>query len=331
MRAVQIRYPGPIESLDLPVVEIALPAVGAGQLLLRVAACGVCHTDLHIAEGELRAASYPITPGHQVVGRVEAVGTGVSGWRLGDRAGVAWLHHACGACDFCRRGESNLCPEAAFTGLHVQGGYAEAILCEAIYTYPLVGSHSDLETAPLLCAGIIGLRSLRKADLAPGERLGLIGFGASAHLALQVARAWDCQVHVYTRSETHRRVAMDLGASWAGGMDDEHPVSLDRAVLFAPAGELVPAALAKLRPGGTLALNAIHMTAIPGFPYETIYGERTLRSVANATYQDGVEFLELADRLKLKVQVTQYPLDEAKRALCDLKQGRVKAAAVLLP
>ncbi|MCJ7512240.1 MAG: hypothetical protein MUO23_04650, partial [Anaerolineales bacterium] len=211
------------------------------------------------------------------------------------------------------------------------GGFAEAMLAEANFAYRLPESISDLEAAPLLCAGIIGLRSLRKADLAPGECLGLIGFGASAHLALQVARSWNCEVHVFTRSQAHRRLALDLGAAWAGGLDDSHPATLDRAVLFAPAGELVPQALRSLRPGGTLAINAIHMSAIPAFPYEILYGERTLRSVANATYQDGVDFLQLADRLRLRVQATPYPLNEAARALSDIKHSRVEAAAVLQP
>lgn len=331
MRTLRIAHPGPVETLRLTLEERELPRPGRGQLLLRVLACGVCHTDLHLAEGELPQARYPITPGHQVVGTVEALGEAVSGWRHGERAGVAWLHSVCGACAACGRGESNLCPEARFTGLHVAGGFADYIVCEAAFAYHLPPRLSDLQTAPLLCAGIIGLRSLHKADLARGERLGLIGFGASAHLALQVARAWGCEVYVFTRSESHRLHALELGAAWVGGIGDSHPRELDRAVLFAPLGNLVPQALAMLRPGGTLAVNAIHLSPIPSFSYELLYGERTLRSVANATYQDGLEFLELAGSLPLQVKATAYPLTEAGRALTDIKHSRLDGAAVLIP
>ena len=331
MRAMRIAHPGPVETLNLTLEERDPPQPGRGQMCLRVLACGVCHTDLHLAEGELPQARYPITPGHQVVGTVEALGEGVSGWRPGERAGVAWLHSVCGACAPCRRGESNLCPEARFTGLHVEGGFADYILCEAAFAYPLPPRLSDLQVAPLLCAGIIGMRSLHKADLAPGERLGLIGFGASAHLALQVARAWGCEVYVFTRSESHRQLALELGAAWAGGLGDSHPGELDRAVLFAPLGDLVPQALGALRPGGTLAVNAIHLSTIPSFAYELLYGERTLRSVANATYQDGLEFLAFAGSVPLQVKATAYPLTEASRALADIKHSRLDGAAVLIP
>ena len=331
MRAVRIAQPGPVDTLDLTLQDVPEPQPGPGQIRLRIRACAVCHTDLHLAEGELANAHYPITPGHQVVGTVEALGEGVPGWSPGERAGVAWMHSVCGECSACRQGESNLCPQARFTGLHVDGGFAERILCEASFAYRLPPHLPDLQAAPLLCAGIIGLRSLRKADLAPGERLGLIGFGASAHLALQVARAWGCEVHVFTRSADHRRHALELGAAWAGGIERPQGSALDRAVLFAPAGDLVPQALRLLRPGGTLAINAIHMSAIPAFPYEILYGERTLRSVANATYQDGVDLLELASRLGLQVTATGYPLSEAGRALSDVKHSRLDGAAVLIP
>ena len=331
MRAVRIVRPGPIDTLDLTLQEVPEPRPGPGQIRLRVLACSVCHTDLHLAEGELANAHYPITPGHQVVGTVEALGEGVTDWSPGERAGVAWMHSVCGECSACRRGESNLCPQARFTGLHIDGGFAERILCEASFAYRLPPNLTDLQAAPLLCAGIIGLRSLRKADVAPGERIGLIGFGASAHLALQVACAWGCEVHVFTRSADHRSHALELGAAWAGGIGPPHGGALDRAVLFAPVGDLVPPVLRLLRPGGTLAINAIHMSAIPAFPYELLYGERTLRSVANATYQDGVDFLELASTLGLQVTATGYPLCEAARALSDVKHSRLDGAAVLIP
>jgi propanol-preferring alcohol dehydrogenase len=284
-----------------------------------------------MVEGEIIAPAYPIVPGHQIVGMVDAVGEAVADWAVGDRAGVAWLHSACGACDFCRRGEENLCPRARFTGFHVDGGYAEAVLAEAAYTYRIPAGLSDEEAAPLLCAGIIGYRSLRKADVSPGETVGLVGFGASAHLALQVARAWGCTVYVFSRGERHRQLALELGATWAGTVDQPPPAPLDRAVLFAPAGDLVPATLQLLRPGGTLAINAIHMTQIPSMPYATIYGERTLRSVANATRRDGREFLALAAQVGLRPTVARYALDNANRALLDLKQGRIQGAAVLIP
>jgi propanol-preferring alcohol dehydrogenase len=233
-------------------------------------------------------------------------------------------------CDFCRRGEENLCPQARFTGFHVDGGYADYMLADARYLLPLPLRMKDDEAAPLLCAGIIGYRSLRKADLLPGERLGLMGFGASAHLAIQVARFWGCEVYVFTRSEGHRRHAERLGAVWVGMAEDHPPVALDRLVIFAPAGRLVPLALEKIRPGGTLAINAIHMTPIPELPYALIYGERTLRSVANATYQDGLEFLRLAAEIPVRSTVTQFPLEEANAALHAIKHSRLNGEAVLV-
>jgi propanol-preferring alcohol dehydrogenase len=331
MRRIEILQPGPVETVDLQIVDVAVPEAGPGQLRLRVCSCAVCHTDLHQIEGELSPVTLPFTPGHQIVGDVDALGEGVTGWQLGERAGVAWLHASCGSCRFCAAGRENLCPQAQFTGLHVPGGYAEYVISRADHTFHLPAGPKDLEMAPLLCAGIIGYRSLLLADLAPGERLGLIGFGASAHLAIQMALAWDCEVLVFTRSESHRRHARRLGAAWVGGIDDDPGKPLDRAVLFAPAGELVPAALTKLRPGGTLAINAIHMSPIPAFPYDLIYGERTVRSVANATHADGVAFLALAAELELSPAATRYPLECAQHALADVKHSRLDGAAVLVP
>jgi propanol-preferring alcohol dehydrogenase len=331
MRRLLLPQPAPIESRPLRLRSGELPAPESGQLRLRVLACGVCHTDLHIVEGEITPPAYPIVPGHQIVGTVDAVGDGVVDWAVGDRAGIAWLHGACGDCSFCRRGEENLCPQARFTGFHTDGGYAEAVLAEASFAFPMPGEISDEQAAPLLCAGIIGYRSLRKADVSPGEIVGLIGFGASAHLAIQVARAWGCTVFVFSRGARHRQLALDLGAAWAGTIDQPPPSPLDRAVIFAPAGDLIPATLSRLRPGGTLAINAIHMTAIPSMPYATIYGERTLRSVTNATRRDGTEFLALAAQIGLRSTVMRYALDDANQALLDLKQGRIEGAAVLVP
>jgi len=329
LKAWRLHHPGAAEEKPLRLEELPVPQPGPGQVLLRVRLCGVCHTDLHTVEGDITPPRYPVTPGHQVVGEVAALGEGVAALRLGQRVGVPWLYAACGDCAFCRRGEENLCPNARFTGFHTAGGYAEYMLAEARYTLPLPESISDAQAAPLLCAGIIGYRALHKADVAPGERVGLFGFGASAHLAIQVARHWGCEVYVFTRSPAHRQHARNLGAAWVGGAQDAAPHPLDRAVIFAPAGSLIPLALAKLRPGGTLAINAIHMSPIPEMPYRLVYGERTLRSVANATYRDGVEFLALAAEIPVRATVQMYPFAQAPQALQDLKHSRINGEAVL--
>jgi propanol-preferring alcohol dehydrogenase len=331
MRAYRLHNPADVEREPLKAEQVARPEPGPDELLLQVRACGVCHTDLHTVEGDIAPPAYPITPGHQVVAEVAQVGAHVSSWEPGQRVGVPWLHSACGECDFCKRGEDNLCSSANFTGFHIDGGYAEYMLAEADYALPLPEALSDVEVAPLLCAGIIGYRSLRKAQVEQGDTLGLVGFGASAHLAIQVANHWDCSVYVFTRSESHRRLARVLGAAWVGGSEDEAPRLLDKAVIFAPAGELVPAILRKLRPGGTLAINAIYMSPIPQMPYEVIYEERTLRSVANATYQDGVDFLRLAAEIPVQTTTQRYDLDQANEALLDLKHSRIDGAGVLLP
>jgi len=322
--------PGQAENGRLEAVTLPKPDPGPGQVRLSVVACGVCHTDLHTVEGEIHPPRLPITPGHQVVGVVDALGPGVGGGvKPGDRVGVTWLYGACGQCIFCRNGLENLCEQAEFTGFHADGGYAEFMLARGDYVLPLPDNQPPEQQAPLLCAGIIGYRSLRLADLQAGERLGLVGFGASAHLAIQVARYWGCEVYVFTRSTEHRRHALKLGAVWAGGAEEPPPELLDRAVIFAPSGKLVPITLEKIRPGGTLAINAIHMTPIPEFSYSQIYGERTLRSVANLTRQDGIEFLELANKIPIHSDVSLYPLEEANRALVDLKNSRINGEAVL--
>lgn len=327
---MQLFEPGLAEDLRLRLVELPIPEPGPGQVRLRVKVCGVCHTDLHTVEGEIHPPQLPIIPGHQVVGIVDAVGEGTQGKvKIGDRVGVPWLHQACGVCEYCRRGLENLCPSALFTGFHVPGGYSEYLLAKEAYILPLPDSISDEQVAPLLCAGIVGYRSLKLADLQPGERLGLVGFGASAHLVIQVARYWGCEVYVFTRSIEHRRHAEELGAVWSGGAEDQPPHLLDRAIIFAPAGYLVPLMLEKLRPGGTLAINAIHTSPIPEMPYRLIYGERTLRSVANATYQDGIEFLSLAAEIPVRATITLYPLIDANRALLDMKHSRIRGEAVL--
>ncbi len=329
MKSMRLFEPRPAEESPLKLIDLDSSQPGPGQVRLRVRVCGVCHTDLHTVEGDIHPPKLPVTPGHQAVGVVEALGEGVENLALGDRVGVPWLHQACGECEACRRGEENLCAQARFTGFHQDGGFAESMLAEARFTLPLPEGISDEQAAPLLCAGIIGYRSLRKADLQPGERLGLFGFGASAHLAIQAARHWGCEVYVFTRSKAHRQHAAQLGAAWVGGAEESPPRFLDRAVIFAPAGSIVPLALEKLRPGGTLAINAIHMSPIPEMPYALLYGERTLRSVANATYQDGVEFLQLAADIPIQATVTMYSMEEANRALQDLKHSRINGEAVL--
>ena len=330
MKAMRLFAQGPLHPGSLQRADLPDPEPGAGQVRLRVHACGVCHTDLHTLEGDIHPPRLPITPGHQVVGVIEGLGPGVQGIEIGQRVGVPWLYDADGECEFCLRGEENLCPNARFTGFHLDGGYAETMLAAADFVLPIPDGIPDIQAAPLLCAGIIGYRSLHKADLQPGERLGLVGFGASAHLAIQVARYWDCEVYVFTRAREHRRHALELGAAWVGESNDQPPQPLDRAVIFAPAGGLVPTILERLRPGGTLAINAIHMSPIPKMPYMLIYGERTLRSVANATYQDGVEFLELAAEIPLQATVSTYALEDAARALDDLKHSRINGEAVLM-
>ncbi len=331
MIAIRLQNPGPIESNPLQNEELEELLPGEGQILLKVLASGICRTDLHIIEGDIQPPRFPLTPGHQIVGEVVAIGAGVEGWILGERAGVPWLHSACKTCSHCLRGEENLCRKATFTGFHVDGGYAETILAQADYALKIPQGMQDEQVAPLLCAGIVGYRSLHKSDLQPGERLGLVGFGASAHLVIQVAVHWGHEVYVFTRSKSHQALAKELGAAWVGEAEVEAPALLDRAIIFAPAGPLVPIMLPKLRPGGTLALNAIHMTPIPEFAFRLIWEERTLRSVANATFQDGVEFLKLAAEIPVRAHIVRYPLEQAGKALKDMKNSGINGAGVLIP
>jgi propanol-preferring alcohol dehydrogenase len=328
MKAILIHHHSLAEKADLRIDEAPIPTPSPGQVRIEVLACGVCRTDLHILEGDIRPPRLPIILGHQVVGRVVENGPG-SDRQIGSLVGVPWLASADGTCDQCRRGSENLCPNARFTGFHVDGGYAEYTLADARYVLPIPDGIDPVAAAPLLCAGLVGYRSLKLADIEPGERVGLVGFGASAHLQIQVLRHWGCEVFVFTRSESHQEHAHSLGAVWAGDVADSAPAPLDRAVIFAPAGNLIPPMLAKIRPGGTLAVNAVHMSPIPEMPYALIYGERTLRSVANATYQDGVEFLKLAAEIPVRADTIVYPLADAGRALLDLKESRINGEAVL--
>ena len=329
MRAQRLEQPRPASEDPLRAVELADPQPGPGELVLRVAACGVCRTDLQLAEGDLEARRLPITPGHQAVGRVEAVGAGVEGWAVGEREGVAWLVGACGVCERCLAGDENLCAEAEFSGWDRDGGYAERLVVRADFALRLPEGFAELDAAPLLCGGVIGYRALRRSGIQPGGRLGLYGFGASALLASQVARHWGCEVYVATRSQRERERARELGAVWTGDYDDPPPRPLDAAVTFAPAGEVVVAALRALDRGGTVAINAIHLDRVPEFPYELLWWERSLCSVANFTRRDAQEFLDLAAEIPIRTVYETHPLADANLALQRLASGAVEGAAVL--
>ena len=309
-----------------------VPEPGPGELLVAVRACGVCRTDLHVAEGDLPVHRRGVIPGHEVVGEVVALGPGAAGFAVGDRVGVAWLRHTCGDCVYCRRGAENLCPQSRYTGWDADGGYADFTTVAADFAYRLPGGYTDAELAPLLCAGIIGYRSLMRADLPPGGRLGLYGFGGSAHLTAQVALARGAEVHVMTRGAQARELALALGAASAQGAADPPPVKLDSAILFAPVGDLVLPALEALDRGGTLAVAGIHLSDIPPLKYQRhLFQERQVRSVTSNTRADGREFLDFAGRHHIEVTTPQYRLAEADRALTDLSEGRIAGAAVLVP
>ena len=329
MRRQLLRQPESVDGWPLRCDEIDDLNPGPGEITIGVAACGVCRTDLQIVEGDLAARVLPIVPGHQVVGRVLRIGEGVSDWAVGARAGVAWLAGACGSCEYCRSGRENLCADAVFAGWDQDGGYAEQINVRADYALRIPSSFSDLDAAPLLCGGIIGYRSLKISGIRPGGRLGLYGFGASALLAMQVAKHWRCDVFVATRSPTEQRRAIEMGAAWTGSYHDRPPVALDAAVTFAPAGYVVVEALKSVARGGTVAINAIHLDRIPEFGYDLLWGERQIRSVANFTLQDAREFLDLAAEIPIQTVADVYPLADANLALHRLKDGLVKGAAVL--
>jgi propanol-preferring alcohol dehydrogenase len=329
-RAQLLVRPGRIADHPLEPTERAVPIPGPDEIVIEVAACGVCRTDLQLVEGDLPARHLPIVPGHQVVGRVSALGEGVNRWQLGDRVGVAWLAGACGVCAHCRDGNENLCESAEFTGWDRDGGYADTMVARADFAFPIPDTFSDAAAAPLLCGGVIGYRSLKISGIGPGGRLGLYGFGASALLALQVAVHWGCEVYVATRSSAERERALEFGAVWAGGYDDAPPVGLDAAVTFAPVGSVVVAALAAIVPGGTVAINAIHLDKIPEFDYGLLWRERGLRSVANFTRRDALEFLALAAEIPIRTVADEYPLADANLALERLAAGDVSGAAVLI-
>jgi propanol-preferring alcohol dehydrogenase len=327
VRAMVLERPRePLRPRDLPV-----PEPGAGEIRIRVHACAVCRTDLHIVDGELDRPKLPLVPGHQVVGAVEALGPGVERFAAGDRVGLPWLGATCGTCEFCLRGEENLCDRPVFTGYTRDGGFAEACLADARFVFPLPAGFDDLAAAPLLCAGMIGYRALRFAGDA--RRIGFYGFGAAAHLLAQIVVAEGRELFAFTRAgdDEGQAFAHRLGAAWAGGSGERPPAALDAALIFAPAGELVPAALAAVRKGGVVVCAGIHMSDIPAFPYELLWGERVVRSVANLTRRDGEELLALAARLALRPAIERFPLADADAALAALRAGRVRGSAVLVP
>lgn len=330
MKAMTLAQPAPVETAPLQLTEIPVPMPGLGEVLIRVEVCAVCRTDLHVVEGDLPQHRAGIIPGHEVVGRVERLGPGVERLQLGERVGVAWLHHTCGVCPYCARGDENLCDTPTFTGYDVHGGYAEYLIAPEAFIYPIPDGLSSREAAPLLCAGIIGYRALRRSNIRPGEPLGLYGFGASAHVVIQIARHWGCDVYVCTRREKHRQLAREMGAVWAGAADEPPPRKLRGSILFAPAGALVLPALEALDKGGTLALAGIYLTPVPEMDYDRyLFRERTLQSVTANTRQDGRELLQLAAEISIRTHTEEFILPEANEALLKLKQEGIKGAAVL--
>jgi propanol-preferring alcohol dehydrogenase len=329
MKASLLRSPAPIETNPLEFVDVPAPQPAEGEVLIRVRMCGVCRTDLHVVEGELPPRKSPVIPGHQVVGIVEQCGRNARRFGPGARVGVAWLHHTDGTCEYCRAGAENLCDHPTFTGYTVDGGYAEFITAPDDFVYAIPKGFGDEQAAPLLCAGIIGFRALRLSGIKSGGRLGFYGFGAAAHVAIQVARHWGAEVYASTRDERHQRLARELGAAWVGGTFAEPPVKLDAAIVFAPAGEIVPAALRALRKGGALVLGGIHMSPIPSFDYDLLYQERSIRSVANNTRRDGEDFLRIAAEIPVRMHTQLFPLRDANRALNALKNDAIPGAAVL--
>lgn len=331
MHAMVLNNIAPIETSPLVWTDRAPPPPGPGMVRLQVEACAICRTDLHVIEGDLPRHTLPIIPGHQIVGRIDALGEQCARWNVGDRVGVAWLRSTCGTCTFCRSGRENLCPQSGYTGYHVDGGYAEFALAPEDFTYEIPTVFSALDAAPLLCAGIIGYRALLRCDLRPGGRLALYGFGSSAHVVLQIARHRGCMVYVVSRTPSHQQLALDLGAAWAGADAAQMPERAESAILFAPAGELVPVALEHLERGGTLALAGIHMSDVPALNYEQhLFYERDVHSVTANTRADARGLLAEAAAIPVRPHITRYPLREANRALQDLKADRIDGTGVLV-
>ena len=329
MKAWVLTKPGPVESNPLELRDVPVPEPGPHEVLVRVNACGICRTDLHVVEGELPPKKRPVIPGHQIVGVIDKLGPGAARYPLGARVGIPWLRKTCGKCPFCLSGRENLCDAPDFTGYTVDGGYAQFTVGHEDFVYPIPDGFADLAAAPLLCAGIIGFRCLRLSGIKAGSNLGIYGFGAAGHVSIQVARQWGARVFVCTREEKHRRLSVELGAVWAGSAMQEPPEKLDASIIFAPAGELVPPALQALKKGGTLILGGIHMSDIPSFPYALIYQERSIKSVANNTREDGHEFMKIAARIPVHTEVQVFSLDQANQALNALKHDGIRGAAVL--
>jgi propanol-preferring alcohol dehydrogenase len=330
MKCLRLTHPAPVDSKPLSLAEIDPPHPGSHEVRLHVHACGLCHTDLHIVEGELRLPQLPVTPGHQIIGVVDEVGRDVTRFRVGDRLGVPWLYSTCGKCEYCASGRENLCDNARFTGYHANGGYAEHMIVHEDFAYPIPKQFSDVQAAPLLCAGVIGYRALRLSGIRPGQRLGLYGFGASAHITLQIARHQGCEVFVFTRSKQHQELAAELGAAWTGRAEDKTPHPIEGSIIFAPAGQLVPHALRALKKGGTLALAGIHMSPIPEMEYSLLYEERMLRSVANSTRSDVREMLEIAAEIPIHTEVETFPLEETNEALRRMKMSEIRGSGVVV-
>jgi len=346
MKAMILKKPAPIEKSPLALVNISEPNIGPKDILIKNSVCGVCHTDLHIVEGEIEMHKSPVIPGHQIVGQVYAIGNAVKKFSVGDRVGIAWLNSSCGICEFCKSGRENLCDSAQFTGYDRDGGYAEFTAISEDFAYPISNTFDDFHTAPLLCAGIIGYRALKlcfgecgatfmsqtlrdKSRTTTNERLGLYGFGASAHIVTQVAKYLGCDVYVFTRSENHKILAKELGAVWTGYAEDSPPELMDSSIIFAPSGKIIPEALRALKKGGTLALASIYMTPIPEMNYNLIYGERTIKSVTNSTRQDAIELLSLSTKIPIKTDIEVFPLKEANSILKLLKNSKIRGSAVL--
>ncbi len=329
MNAMLLRAPGAVENNPLEYTQVETPTPRANEIRIAVSVCGVCHTDLHTVEGEIALPKLPVIPGHQIVGNVESLGNYVTRFRVGERVGVPWLNSTDGSCEFCARGQENLCEGAQFTGLHVNGGYAEFCIVNENFAYKIPDLFTDAQAAPLLCGGVIGYRALRVCELKPGERLGLYGFGSSAHIVIQIARHWNCEVYVFTRSPAHRALAEKLGATWVGRAEETPPHKLDCAIVFAPVGSLVLDALRVLRKGGTVAHAGIYSTPIPEMDYALLYHERTVKSVANNTRQDAEDLLRVAAEIPVQTEIEIFSLREANRALQMLKQSKLRGAAVL--
>ena len=329
MKSIRLYKQGTIDTSDLQFEDITIPEPKDDEIRVKILASSVCHTDLHIIEGDLPLKKSPIIPGHEIIGTIDKIGKNITQHKVGQRVGVAWLNNACLKCKFCKQGLENLCPNAQFTGYDNDGGYAEYVVVPETFAYPIPDIFTSEEAAPLMCAGVIGYRSLKLSNLKQGQTLGLFGFGASAHIVIQIAKYWNCEVFVFTRSKNHQQHALELGATWVGTTKDQPPHKIDAGITFAPSGPLIIDALKVLDYGGTLAINAIHLSDIPPIKWDYLWHEKQIRSVANVTRQDAKEFLELAGKIPIKTTVTAYSYIDVKQALKDMKESKINGAPVL--